>query len=553
MRDGTLLRADVYRPSGSVRVPTLLGRTPYGRSTWGRWIEPERTAAEGWAVVFNDIRGHYGSEGTYDPYRTDFDDGHDVVEWCAEQPWSDGRVGMFGFSTPGYLQLQAAVAEPPHLRAIAPMQTWTAVGRGCTYDPGGAFSLYTQEWSLMQVAADRELVSAARPDAARILERAARGLWEVGRWHQHLPVGELPPLDRDAAPWYYASLEHPDHDAWWSDLDLSGRIGELRMPGLHLVGWFDRFCRSTVANYVAMRASGAGAPQRLVIGPWPHGVPVLTASGDRFFGPRAEVDVRGLVLEWYDRWLRDVENGVEDGPEVRYFLMGADEWHEAASWPIPGSTPTTLYLRSEGAANSSRGDGRLDPDAPDADEHADRYVYDPHDPTPSVPGQMIRPWGSVDQTPIEDRDDVLCYSTAPLEHDVDVVGSVRATIWAVTDGPDTDWIVKLVDVHPDGYVLRLAEGMIRARYRESHAAPTPLEPGRPYRYEVDVGPVGNRFRAGHRIRVEVASSSFPQFDRNMNTGATFGIETVGRSARQAILHDAEHPSSLVVPIVGRAI
>jgi putative CocE/NonD family hydrolase len=546
MRDGTRLRCDVYRPASDGRFPVILGRTTYGKSTWGRWIEPERTAAAGFVVVVNDMRGHFASEGELDPFATDVADGYDSVEWCAAQPWSNGRVGMFGSSACGFSQLQAAAGRPPHLAAIAPMQTWTAFGRGCVYDPGGAFSMYTQEWALLVATSDpARVIGADRPDFALRYAELARARWEVGRWHAHLPVGELPPLPRDVAPWFYRWLEHPEHDGWWQGRDVTPALPELALPGLHLVGWYDRFCRSTVANFQSLRAHG---PQKLVIGPWPHGVPVQTASGDRHFGPAAWVDARELVIRWYDRWLRDAPNGIDDEPPVRLYVLGQDAWRDAADWPVPGTRFTAFHLRSGGSANTRAGDGVLS-STPPADEPPDTYLYDPSDPTPSVPGRMARPSGSVDQGPIEDRRDVLCYTTPPLERDLDVIGPVTARIWASSSALDTDWLVKLVDVAPDGRVDRLCEGMVRARYRESHATPTLLDPGRAYAFDIDLGPVGNRFTAGHRVRVEVASASFPQFDRNMNTGGTFGTETTGIVARQRVLHDAEHASQIVLPIV----
>lgn len=548
MRDGTTLRSDVYRPAAPGRYPVLLGRTCYGKTTWGGWIEPERTAASGYVVVINDTRGQFASDGELDPFTTDGPDGHDVVEWCAAQPWSNGRVGMFGSSAPGFVQLLAAASRPPHLAAIAPMQTWTAFGRGCAFDPGGAFSMYTQEWALLIATGDPERrIGADRPDFAERHQAMADARASVGRWHAHLPVGDLPPLPRDVAPWFYRWLEHPDHDAWWADRDITAALPRLDLPGLHLVGWYDRFCRSTVANYLEM--GRRGAPQKLVIGPWPHGVPVNVASGDRFFGPRGFADARALVVRWYDRWLRDIRNGIDEEPPVRLYVLGQDAWRDAASWPLPGTAFTRFHLRGAGAANTRAGDGVLSEAPPAADEPADSFVYDPADPTPSVPGRLARPFGSVDQGPIEDRPDVLVYSSEPLARDADVIGPVEARVWAASSAPDTDWVVKLVDVAPDGRVDRLAEGMIRARYRESQATPRPLEPGRVYEYAVDLGPVGNRFRAGHRIRIEVASASFPQFDRNLNTGGRFGVESSGAVAAQRVLHDADHPSHVVLPIV----
>ena len=548
MRDGIVLRSDVYRPAAEGRYPVLLARTCYGKGTWGRWIEPERTAAAGYVVVINDTRGIFASDGEFDPFTTDGPDGYDTVEWCAAQPWSNGRVGMFGSSAPGFVQLQAAAERPPHLVAIAPMQTWTAHGRGCAWDAGGAFSMYTQEWALWLANLDPgRILGRDRPDFAERAQAVAEARAAIGRWHTHLPVGEFPPLSRDEAPWFHGWLDHPDHDAWWSNRDVTDALPTLDLPGLHLVGWYDRFARSTVANYLAM--GRRGAPQKLVVGPWPHGVPVNVASGDRFFGPRGYVDARDLVVRWYDRWLRDERNGIDEEPPVRLYVVGADAWRDAAGWPIPGTRFTTFHLRSGGAARTRGGDGVLVEEPPPADEPADTYVYDPADPTPAVPGRLARPFGSVDQGPIEDRPDVLVYSTPPLERDVDVIGPVEARLWAATSGRDTDWFVKLVDVAPDGRVDRLVEGMIRARYRESAASPTLLEPDRAYEYRIEVGPVGARFHAGHRIRVEVASASFPQFDRNMNTGAPFGVETSGVPATQRILHDAEHPSHVVLPIV----
>jgi putative CocE/NonD family hydrolase len=328
---------------------------------------------------------------------------------------------------------------------------------------------------------------------------------------------------------------------------VTAALPGLSVPGLHLVGWYDRFCRSTVANFLAL--SAAGAPQRLVIGPWPHGVPVQVASGDRHFGPRAFVDARELVIRWSDRWLRDERNGVDEEPPVRLYILGADAWRDASAWPLPGTQFTAFHLRSGGAAQTRAGDGVLDQAPPGTDEPPDRYVYDPADPTPAVPGRLARPFGTVDQGPIEDRRDVLVYSTPPLEREVDVIGPVEARLWAASSALDTDWVVKLVDVAPDGRVDRLGEGMVRARYRDSHALPTLLEPERAFEYRIDLGPVGTRFRAGHRIRVEVASASFPQFDRNMNTGGRFGVESSGVPAVQHVLHDAEHPSHVVLPIV----
>ena len=553
-RDGVVLRSDVYRPVTPGRHPVLLGRTHYGKETWGRWIEPERTVRRGYVVVVNDMRGQFASEGDFDPFVTDVDDSYDVVEWCAAQPWSDGKVGMFGSSSGGFVQLLAAVSQAPHLVAIAPMQTWSSFGRGNVYDPGGGYTML-QWWALLQANTDPEhRLGEDRPDYAELRAGAARAEHEIARWYRHLPLCEFPPLPREVAPWYYRWLEHPDDDEHWRALDASAHYDRIRTPALHLVGWFDRFSVGTLRNYGGILARGATrqarAHAKLVIGPWPHGVPVRTASGDRQFGPAASVDARELVLRWYDHWLKGVDTGMLDEPPVRLYVLGEDVWRDEAAWPLDRARPTRWYLRSGGRANTRGGDGALSVEAPGA-EPADSYVYDPADPTPSVAGAVRRPDGPADQGPVEDRDDVLVFSSPPLDREVEVTGPIVAHLWASSSALDTDWVVKVCDVHPDGYVLRLSDGMIRARYRRSQAEPSPLEPGRVEEYVIELLPTSNLFRRGHRIRVEVASASFPAFDRNLNTGNPLGADSSGVPAVQLVHHDAEHPSHVVLPIIPR--
>ncbi|MBV9119211.1 MAG: CocE/NonD family hydrolase [Chloroflexi bacterium] len=552
-RDGTILRSDIYRPVAG-QHPVILGRTQYGKDGWGQWIAPVRTAALGYAVVINDMRGQFASEGEFDPFVYDIEDSYDVVEWCAEQPWSNGKVGMYGSSSCGFVQLQAAVSQPPHLVAIAPMQTWSSFGRGCVYDPGGAFSMYTEEWALLQTTIDpRKRIGGDRGDYASVRQAAARGMWEVGRWHTHLPLRELPPLPGDVAPYYFRWLEHPDHDDFWATRNIAAQYERIQVPCLHLVGWFDRFCLTTQRNYFGIMAAGGGPArenQKIVFGPWPHGIPVADSSGDQHFGPDGGFDVRGLVIRWYDHWLKGIDNGIMAEPRVRLFTLGENAWHDETAWPPAPARLTTYYLHSGGRANSSAGDGSLSTDAP-GEEPADSYLYDPGDPTPTVPGKLERHRGTVNQAAIETRNDVLVFSSPPLASDLEVSGPIVARMWASSSAIDTDWMVKLVDVYPDGYVYRLGEGMIRARYREGQDKQRFLEPGQVYEYEIEVPPTSNLFKAGHRIRVDIASASFPEFDRNFNTGGRFGEETRGIAATQLVFHDAQRPSHIVLPVIPR--
>ncbi len=531
MRDGVVLRADVYRPAGEGRWPVLLARTCYGKATWPAWIDPVRTAAEdGYAVVVQDIRGSFASDGEFFPFFSDIEDGYDTVEWCAEQPWSNGKVGMFGSSAVAYTQLLAALAKPPHLVAIAPFQTWSSFGRGCVFDPSGAFSMYTQEWVLLQALIDPR----KRTDSPARHQAVAEAMADIGRVHLHRPLSEHPVLPREIAEYYYEWLEHPDHDEYWQRLDVAGRWHELEVPALHLAGWFDRFCLPTFDNYMQMRDAGH-APQRIVAGPWPHGIPVQTACDDAFYGPRAWVDARALVLRWYDHWLQGKDNGVLDKPPVRVFVQGEDEWRDLVEWPSGGGLE--LHLRAR---------GRPTEEAPAEGEKPDAYVHDPADPVPSTPGGLARPRGPLDQRPIEERDDVLVYTSDSLAEALEIIGPVTASLFAATSAVDADWAVKLVDVRPDGYARRVCDGYCRARYRESQARPSLLEPGRAYEYEIRLLPTAYRFLAGHRIRVEVASSSFPGCDANLGIGGPFTEDAAGVRAEQTVFHDAERPSRLIL-------
>src|SRR5262249_8998995 len=281
------------------------------------------------------------------------------------------------------------------------------------------------------------------------------------------------------------------------------------------------------------------------------GVCVTLVSGETHCCPAVEVDVRSLLLRWFDYWLKGIANGVLDEPPVRLFILGENAWRDEREWPLARTRYTRYYLHGGGRANTLDGDGALSPRPPE-DEPPDSYLYDPAGPTPSVPGRLERPRGSVDQQDIERRPDVLVYSTPPLAQHTEVTGPVVAHLWAATSAPDTDWLVKLVDVYPDGYAFRLSEGVLRARYRESQEHPMLLEPGRVYEYTIELAPVGNLFRAGHRIRVEVASASFPQYDRNMNTGHAFGEDTVGVAAVQLVYHDRAHSSYVELPVIPRS-
>lgn len=538
-RDGTVLRSDVYRPADAGRHPVLLGRTCYGKDTWGRWIEPERTAVEGWVVVVNDMRGGFASDGEFDPFFHDAQDGYDVVEWCAAQPWSDGRVGMFGSSAPGFMQLLAASERPPHLVAIAPMQTWTSHGRGCVYDPGGAFMLFTAQWATLVAAADpeRRLGPPGSPGYDERVAAVRAAHEDPASWAGTLRLGDIAHLPRPWFDFFHRWLEHPDHDAFWAPLDLARRFDAIDVPALHLVGLFDKFRHGSTRNYRALRDRAAGDGQRLVIGPWTHGIPVEAKGSEYAFGAEAHVDVRALVLRWYAHWLRGDGDGLLDEPRVRVWVQGADRWRDAPDWPLPGTRETALHLRGGGSANGSGGDGRLTAAPPADAEPPDALRSDPADPVPTVVGAGTRSEGPIDVQEIERREDVLVYTSDPLDEGVEVVGEIVVRLWGAADAPDVDWVVTLADVAPDGSSRRVTEGMLRARYRAGQSRGAALEPGEAVAYEIELRPTANLFAAGHRIRIDVAGTSFAQYERPPG------------AARQQVFHDAQRPSHVVLPVI----
>jgi putative CocE/NonD family hydrolase len=560
-----MLYADVYRPSGNGPVPVLLTRTPYDKSALSglaNGFDPLRAARAGYAVVVQDVRGRWASEGDFYAFVNEAADGYDAVEWCAAQPWSTGKVGMFGGSYVGLTQWQAALARPPHLAAIVPVVTAADYHDGWVYQ-GGAFELgFNLSWTLNTLATNtlwrrRE----QNPDFAAAWEANAAAADAMRCRLRDLPLKDFAPLKLDdAARYYFDWLDHPSYDEYWQGLDVSARHEQIAVPALNVGGWYDIFLGGTLQNYVGMRAKGATEEarngQRLIVGPWAHG-PFANPVGEADFGRRStkgDADLDGVFLKFYDRWLKGIVDG-EDQPPVRIFVMGENVWRSENEWPLARARYVPYFLRGEGKANSLRGDGALSLDRPGVEE-PDHFLYDPRDPVPTRGGPLcchvpVLPIGAYDQRAVEDRPDVLVYSTPPLERDVEVTGPVSVTVFAASSAPDTDFTGKLVDVAPDGYARNLTEGIIRARYRASRERPTLLEPGGIYEYRIDLWATSNLFKAGHRIRLEISSSNFPRFDRNPNSGARLGRDVELRPALQTIFHDVERPSRVVLPIVPR--
>jgi putative CocE/NonD family hydrolase len=564
MRDGVVLRADVYRPDTAAPLPVLLERTPYGKGVSNPAFAL-MAAERGYAVVVQDTRGRWASEGDGYPFVHEKADGYDSVAWAAAQPWANGKAGMYGGSYVGYTQWAAAVTQPPSLVAIAPRVTFCDA-RDIFY-VGGAFALgVAASWTLMagaQMAIQKQGEEGGEDaETQALMERLidlADGMAK-GETFRHLPLQEMPLIGREGiTSFFYDVLTHAPGDAYWEGVVCAH--GRVQVPALHIGGWYDIFTGSTLRDYAGMRANGgserARAHQRLLIGPWLHG-PMSGLVGEVDFGVRASADLvlpDEIQLRWFDHWLKGEENGILDEPPIRLFVMGENAWRAEQEWPLARTRYTRYYLHSGGAANTLHGDGTLSPEVP-SDEPVDTYVYDPRDPVPTRGGglccwQAALPPGAYDQREVEARPDVLVYSTAPLEHDLEVTGPLEMHLWAATSAPDTDFTAKLVDVGPCGYARNVQDGIVRARYRLSPQEARPIEPGVAYEYTIDLQATSNLFLAGHRIRVEIASSNFPRYDRNPNTGHPAGIDAELWPATQTILHDAAHPSYIVLPVILR--
>ena len=545
MRDGTVLRADVYRPEADAPVPAILSRTPYDRGfglTPPAAVDPERAVEAGMAMVCQDVRGQYGSEGEFYPFVSEAADGYDSVEWIAAQEWSSGAVGLAGRSYTAATQWLAASERPPHLRAIFPTVVGSSFFDGWVYQ-GGAFQLgFNLFWVHLMTAGKKKVA--------------------LDQQYRHLPLTAAPLLDGSAAgPFYRDWLAHWTNDDFWQVISIARRYTRVEVPAYNVGGWYDLFLKGTLENYVRLRREGgselARAATRLLVGPWAHGSTygAYPDHGFELFAPEDRVDLTQVQLDFFARHLRGEAAGAPEEPPVRIFVMGENRWRDEEDWPLARAREERWFLHSDGDA-AGRG-GTLSRDAP-ADEPHDGYVFDPHDPAPtiggptSIPGKFMRTSaGPMDQRPVEERADTLVYTSEPFDQPFEVTGPLVLVLHAATSAGDADFVGKLCDVDPDGFSRILAEGVLRARFREGWERPLPVEPDRPHEYLVDLVATSNVFLPGHRIRLSVTGSSFPRFDRNAGTGSPPGEVTDDELvvARQAVFHDGGRASHLVLPVI----
>jgi putative CocE/NonD family hydrolase len=565
MRDGTTLMANVYRPASGGGYPVLLARTPYGKDlpTDATYLDPVKAARRGYVVVVQDVRGRYASEGKFTPFVREFEDGYDTVEWAAKLPGTNGTVGMIGLSYLGKAQWHAAVMRPPSLRSMVPGLTWGNHLNGVQMR-GGA-----QELGLIQYWAQTAL-------APGILFRKYRGEPEqiekklpvligvidellAGGGYDVLPTTDLPNPD-DLTPFVRGGFERGMDYEVWDYLNIDGKYDNVEVPTFHIGGWYDCFIGETLRQYGAMKelANKTGMPPpRLLVGPWAHGG-FGSLVGDMDFGIGSSglfINYRGDLtdahLRWLDATLKGDKGALQETPPVEVFVMGENRWRGYEEWPVLGSHSERWYLHGGGLLSRER------PERGGPDE----YGYDPRDPVPTIGGAMLmapihRP-GARDQRPNEERPDVLVYRSEVLKNDYTALGSVYATLFAASSAPDTDFVARLVDVHPDGRVIGIADGIVRASAREGYPAPgviepvepSPIQPGRVYEYSIDLWVTGVTFKAGHSIAVEITSSSFPRWERNLNTGESAAHSSRTEVAHQRIFRDPQRPSHLTLTVV----
>ena len=593
-RDGVRLATDVYLPEGEGPFPAILERTPYGKREVSR---SELTAADptpvpreviaqyfneaGYAVVYQDCRGRYGSEGSFEKYLADGEDGYDTCAWIVAQPWCNGKIGTMGLSYAAHTQASMGCLAPPGLAA----QVLDSGGFSDAWNGGirrgGAFELKQATWAFNQ----GRLAPETTADPVRAAAFAGEDLhawftrfpWKPG----HSPVRHAPNYE----DYLFEQWTRGAFDDYWQRLGIYARGWHDRyadVPMVHMSSWYDPYPRTAVENFCGLRDSGRGRPY-LILGPWTHGNRSQTAFGEAEFGPAATIDSwagdwRAFRRRFFDRWLKGSENGAGDDPRVRVFVMGGgsgrkDEagrlehgghWREAADWPLPGTRFTRLHLH---------GDGRLTEAGPAESAEPLRWTADPANPVPTIGGAItsmepLISGGPYDQRerpdmfghrapylPLASRADVLVFETPVLEQDLTVIGPVTAELYIASDAPDTDITAKLIDVHPpsadypQGFAMNLCEGILRLRYRRDPSRPEPLVPGQVEKITVELFPTANLFKAGHRVRLDIASSEFPHYDINPQTGEPEGAWRRMRVAENMLCVDAAHPSHLVLPVV----
>ncbi len=544
MRDGVNMAADIYFPAGVEKAPAILVRTPYGKRSFMNLLQQPSTtrllAQRGYVVIVMDVRGRYDSGGEFYPFVNDGLDGFDTIAWIEDQQWFNGMLGTYGGSYLGTTQWFGAPGrdiDAMHLMVTSPNL------KEVMYRGGQLHLMTVFNWSIAMGEKKMDLRMAAKMN-------------KVEKLVYSLPLSEADDEAGRDVIYFDQALDPEGILDTYEQVRFDNKYRQVSAPSVFVAGWYDMFVGPQLDDFVRILEEGEGKAKEsiLIVGPWAHGMQGGDGSVD--FGK--EVKQRKAlgpahILDWFDYRLKGADTGADNWPRVRIFVMGENVWRDENEWPLERTRYTRYYLHSDGSANTRSGHGVLSIKSPAKDEPPDRFVYDPLDPVPTLGGNNLGiNIGPYDQSGLEDRQDVLCYTTPALEEDVEVTGPIQAVLYAASDAVDTDFTVKLVDVHPDGKAVNIQDGIARAMYRDNDPEnPTPLVPGAVEEYRIDLWATSNVFKTGHRIRVEVSSSNFPRYNRNLNTGEPIPDATRTVAANQTVFHDEDHQSHIVLPIIPR--
>jgi putative CocE/NonD family hydrolase len=550
LRDRVRLSADIYKPKHDAKFPCLLVITPYNNQ-WDRYTSQAAVfARRGYAVVLVDSRGRHDSEGVWEPYVNEPNDGYDIQQWLGQQEWCDGGIGMFGDSYVGFTQLMPAPYRCPYVKCLVPAVN-QQTNFGHLYNDGAmqlstvfTFGLFCSSHTMQF----REFMG-----RQGVLDNPFFNFQEIFR---RLPLDTA--LDDIAdLPHVKTWIRHPTYDDYWKSYGIKEKYGEIDVPAYFLTGWYDNLVHEAWRNFKGFREQGLSERTRkgtrILVGPWTHAIG-KPESDDwaADFGPESTLDLAEVHLRWFDFWLKQVENGIDQEPPITIFVMGANRWRQENEWPLARTNWTRYYLASDGSANSLHGDGTLSLAMPAAESSHDTFIYDPDNPVPTWGGPICthpNERGPRDRQAVQHRDDVLVYTSGLLASDVEVTGPVQLSLFATSSAVDTDFTATLSDVYADGRAVLICEGIQRASFRDSLEQPSPIEPGKTYKYTIDLWEVSNTFKAGHRIRLEISSSNFPRYARNLNTGLNYGTSAEMTIAAQTIHHDEQHLSYLLLPVI----
>ena len=549
MRDGVTLASDIYRPDAPGKFPAILVRTPYNRASTGLTDEARWFAARGYVVVRQDVRGRYDSDGTFYAFKNEADDGYDADEWFGSQPWFNGNLGTMGGSYVGYTQWAQAIRGSKYLKAMIPYITTPDIYGNWIYIDGAPHYGFDLPWGGISMD-------------SHVSQFTDGFTWDP--IYKHLPTATSDEAGHHRTPHYRDWMAHPTRDSYWDGISFDNDYNKISVPILSLDGWYDIFLRGDINDDARMRKEGktpeARNAKRLMIGPWAHSVGTRTlptgldGGAPAMSGDNAVFDMKPVFLRWFDHWLKGIDNGVSVDAPIQIFVMGDNSWRDEKEWPLARTQYTNYYIQSGGHANSAIGDGVLTTLQPKG-AGTDVFSYDPANPVPSMGGNVCCsnvPSGPMDQRSVERRDDVLVYTTPEMKEPTEITGPIKMELFASTSAKDTDWTAKLVDVQPNGVAQNIQSGIVRARYRDGGGKPAqPIEADKVYSYSIDLWATSYVIQPGHRLRLEISSSDFPRFDRNLNTGEDPATGTRMTVAKQTIYHSARYPSHLMLPLIPR--